>query len=32
MEAGGKRLAAAGSFGHLLFTVIMILMIWKPGL
>jgi uncharacterized membrane protein len=32
MEAAGKRLAAAGSFGHLLFTVIMILMIWKPGL
>jgi uncharacterized membrane protein len=32
MEAAGKRLAAAGGFSHLVFTVIMILMIWKPGL
>jgi uncharacterized membrane protein len=32
MEAAGKRLGAAGGFAHLLFTAIMILMIWKPGL
>ena len=32
MEAAGKRLGAAGGVGHLIFTVIMILMIWKPGL
>ena len=32
MEAAGKRLAAAGSFGHLLFAAIMVMMIWKPGL
>jgi uncharacterized membrane protein len=31
MEAAGKRLAAAGGFSHLIFTAIMILMIWKPG-
>jgi uncharacterized membrane protein len=32
MDAAGKRLAAAGGFAHLIFTAIMILMIWKPGL
>jgi uncharacterized membrane protein len=32
MAAAGKRLAVAGSFSHLLFTAIMVLMIWKPGL
>ena len=32
MEAAGKRLAAAGGFSHLIFTAIMVLMIWKPGL
>jgi uncharacterized membrane protein len=32
MEAAGKRLAAAGTFSHLLFVAIMVMMIWKPGL
>ena len=32
MEAAGKRLAAAGGFAHLIFTAIMVMMIWKPGL
>jgi uncharacterized membrane protein len=32
MDAAGKRLAAAGGFAHLIFTAIMVLMIWKPGL
>jgi uncharacterized membrane protein len=32
MERAGRRLAAAGAFSHVLFTVIMVLMIWKPGL
>jgi hypothetical protein len=31
MEALGKRLGAAGGASHLLFTIIMVLMIWKPG-
>jgi uncharacterized membrane protein len=31
MDAAGKRLAAAGGFAHLLFTAIMVLMVWKPG-
>lgn len=31
MEAAGKRLAMFGGFSHLLFTAIMVLMIWKPG-
>ena len=32
MDAAGKRLAMFGGVGHLLFVLIMILMIWKPGL
>ena len=32
MDSAGRRLAAAGSFSHVIFTAIMILMIWKPGL
>jgi len=31
MNAADKRMAAAGGFAHLIFLVIMILMIWKPG-
>lgn len=30
MEAAGKRLAAAGSFSHVIFLAIMVLMVWKP--
>jgi hypothetical protein len=31
MNAADKRMAAAGGFAHLIFLVIMILMVWKPG-
>ena len=32
LEANGKRLAAAGSTLHLALVVILVLMIWKPGI
>lgn len=31
MEAASKKMAAAGGANHLVFALIMILMIWKPG-
>jgi uncharacterized membrane protein len=31
LEAAGKRLGVFGGFAHLVFTAIMVLMIWKPG-
>ena len=31
MDTAAKRLAAFGGLSHLLFTAIMIMMIWKPG-
>jgi uncharacterized membrane protein len=32
MESAGRRLGMFGGLSHLLFTAIMVLMIWKPGL